>query len=109
MIDIIQGEDKAINIKLIQDDEPFDLTSVTEITACFLKTDNTNLELTKTDGAITIVDNAVLGKIKITIGDADTALLKKSTQSFEVTLDTSGYKQKVQFLNSLNIVESLCG
>ena len=107
-VTLIQGEDRILKIKILNSEtgDPFDLTGATEIKAQFLKTDNTTLEKLFTGGGVTIVEH-LLGKLEIELGDADTALLKKGTQSFEVEIDKSGDIKIVQFEDSLIVKEQL--
>jgi len=107
-VTLIQGEDRILKIKInnAETGDPFDLTGITEITAEFKKTDNSTLTKLFTTGGVTIVEH-LLGKIEIELGDAETALLKKGTESFEVETDKSGDIKIIQFENALIVKEQL--
>jgi hypothetical protein len=78
---IIKGSKKALTVRLgtavngVQGD-PVDLTGITEITTCFLQSDNTELMLSKTGGQITIIGSPFLGKLSIYLSAANSALLQ---------------------------------
>jgi len=108
-IEIIKGDDVKIDVFVQNESQsPYSLANVTEAKACFIKDDDTSLELTLTGGAI-VIEDAAEGHLRITIGDADTALLKANDEaSFELQIDESGDKQSFQFIEVLDIKERLC-
>lgn len=111
MITIIQGEDKNIIIKIQQEDgDAYDLTNVTEMTACLKNADGTSLNKTQTGGAITIVDSAPQnGKIKVRLEETETALLKVGEElDMELIVDESGEKKILQFIGELTVLARLC-
>jgi hypothetical protein len=68
----------------------------------------TTVGVALTVGQITIL-NAILGKIKISLDEADTDSLDSGEdRSFEIRVVKAGRTSYVQFLDSLNIVERLC-
>jgi hypothetical protein len=101
-VTIIRGEDKTLTVRIVKnsDGEPYDLTGYTTISALFKKQDGTTLtKTTPTD--ITIVGNAVLGKIQISLTDSETLLLKKGTMSFDVQIDSGTIRRLVTYENKL--------
>jgi hypothetical protein len=111
MINIIQGEDKNIIVK-IQDSQgdAYDLSSVTEMTACLKNADGTSLEKTQTGGAITIVGSAPQnGKIQVRLEETETELLKKGEElDMELIIDESGEKRILQFIGEINVIARVC-
>lgn len=109
---IIKGEDQTLTVQL--NDEatkyPYDITGVTEIEALFLKTDGTALSKKYTLAQVVIL-NALAGKFQILLTTADTLLLKLSEpgtySSFEVRLTIGGKVTYIQFVNSIQVVQSL--
>lgn len=77
MYQIIQGGKAIIPIRLTDQStgDPYDLTSVAEIKTCFQNSDGSELMVTKTGGAISVVGNPILGKLQIALSSAQTALL----------------------------------
>lgn len=181
MIDIVKGSDKSIVVRLKSKatEDPFDLTGMDKIKACFTKksgstalsvfylprtgditsssdiiasidttdiaegmpvigtgvpvgayvlktptstTSPTSANTIKISAAATVtttgvtlvvgdiaIINAVLGKIRILLSEAQTDLLKAgSGLNFEVTTIVDGYTRTVQFLKSLNVIERIC-
>jgi hypothetical protein len=111
MVNIIQGEDKNIVIRIQeQDGDAYNLVNVTEMTACFKNADGTNLEKTQSSGAITIIDSAPQnGKIQVRLEEGETALLKKGDeQSMELVVDESGEKRILQFIGEINVIARVC-
>lgn len=107
MLKLIKGEDKEIFVKFeYEDGKVYKLNSVTEIKAIFIKDDGTKLEKTQTGGHIEIVDSTPQnGEIKISLTDADTALIKKGDkQSFEVELHEGTKLSIVQFKEELQVL-----
>lgn len=75
-VKVVKGEDRVLNFQ-ISDEETkgyYDLTTATEITACFKNQDLSTLSKTLTSGAVAIV-SAVSGKLSVTLTDAETALM----------------------------------
>ena len=117
MYHIIQGSrtDAAQNpfvVGLKKDNlsyDPLDLTGVAEITACFQKTDGTELMISLTGGGITILGNPILGKIAIALTAAQTALLAVvEASTLELALTYSGDPFKVQIPNAYSVSQSVC-
>lgn len=62
-----------------------------------------------TIGDIQIISPAVLGKIKISLTEADTASLETGdSESFEVKVRVGGIVSIVQFLAALQVIQSIC-
>lgn len=117
-VDIIQGTDREFVLRIIKKstEEPFDLTGLTGTDlALKLKGEETDLELTLTpnaNGSKLEIVSALGGKIKVTLSDLDTPLLKKSDgQGIELTIKEGAgpdfLVSKVQFLNAVNVKASL--
>lgn len=106
---IIQGEDRTIKASIkTESGAAFDLTGVTEITACFKKSDNSYLSVTQTGGQIAIQGSAGAGEIAISLFDTDTELLALGNQSFEVLIDKGTERRIVQYVSKLNVVKRIC-
>ena len=109
--EIVQGSDRNLALTIRDaNGDPIDLTAETEITAVFTKTDGTNLELTKTSGAITIVGNPILGKITILMTDTETSSLETGIKvDFKVYLDVGvhpgGTRRIVRFEQLIDVVD----
>jgi len=104
---IYQGEDRTLKCFLKNEEgNAYDLTGVTEITAKFVGTSAT-VEVTLADGDIAVVSPAGGGELTITLSDTNTALLKKGITSFEVLVDKGTERRIVQFLQALEVVQSL--
>jgi len=110
MITIVQGEDVDVIIRFeLENEDAFDLSTVTAIEACFKKTDGTSLVKTLGSGVEIVGAQPQNGKIKISLTDAETSLLKiGQKQHIEVKL-SEGIKDKiVQFPNELEVKARLC-
>lgn len=113
---IIQGSrtDSAANpflVYLIQNPQtfqPFNLTGVTNITACFQNADGSELMVSLGSG-ISILGNPLLGTIAIALTAAQTALLAVTdSATLELSITTSGDPFKVQIPNAYLVAESVC-
>lgn len=94
MYQIIQGGKAIIPIRLTDQStgDPYDFSPVTEIKTCFQNSDGTELMVTKTGGAITVVGNPILGKLQIALTAAQTALLNEvdaGTLELAITVGSS--------------------
>ena len=107
-LEINVGSDQSFTVKL--DDlitgDPYDLTNATIIQATFPNEDGTNLTIDLTSG-ISIQTPATIGKLTVTLLNAQTTLLKTGVVSFEISMTVSGKKTVVQFPNKLNAISSL--
>lgn len=102
---IIRGSDRELFLRILVKDtgEPFDLTGATEISASFRNEDGTTLTKLLTTLGITVI-SAEAGKIKVTLTDANTVLLKVGVdQDFEVVIDIGSVRSIVQFKEALNV------
>lgn len=111
MFNIIQGgiKDFTVRINSVASGDPLDLTSVVEISTCFKNADGTELMLTKTGGDIVVVGDPLLGKIKVSLSDVETALLGLvDNETLEVTVDLGAGPLKVQIPNAYSVIESIC-
>lgn len=104
---IVKGEDRVLNIHISDEDTggDYDLTSATEITVKFKKTDLSALSKTMGAGAVSIV-SAVAGKIQVTLTDTDTALLLVGDQDIYVEVDIGSAKRIVTegLENSIEVI-----
>lgn len=112
---IIQGSKATLLIRLIQSTngiqgDPVDLTGITEITTCFQKADGTELMLSFTGGAVSILGSPLLGKLSISLTAAQSALLALvDTAVLEISLIYSGGDPvKVQIVSAYSVVASMC-
>ncbi len=114
-VEVIQGEDKKLVIKLRDSaGDPFDLTPYVggapdDIVFCVKKSDDSKLELKLSTSGVTVL-SAVLGKIQVDISDTDTAALASGPLGFEIELimNTGADKDIVQFVDALSVVERVC-
>lgn len=98
-----QGEDKEIEVYLLEDDEVVDLTDADEITARFKKDDGTALEKTLTDTDVEVLSIAG-GKIKIKLSESDTAELPvDDRQDFDVVVEVGSDTTVIKFERSLTV------
>lgn len=110
--EIIQGRDITLDVYLTQEidgvETPFDLTSNTEITACFVGT-SSNQTVTRVAGSeITVIGGDTLGHINIVLSDTVTNAMKEGKQPFEVSVDISTTKTIFQLLKKINVLEKKC-
>lgn len=106
MLELVQGEDIEFEIKLTDENEDaYNLSLATELTFSVKRADGTTLLKTQTSGAVTIVNSLpVNGKIKVSLTDADTTLLKASAdQDMELIIDEGTNRKIVQFLKELKV------
>lgn len=104
---VIKGSDRdlIVRVKVKETDEPFDLSSASEIIAYFRKSDDTFLERKLSLSQIEII-NACAGKLKIILDDASTSLLHVGDdQDFEIEIQIGTVTSIVQFLESLNVID----
>jgi len=108
MAQVIVGEDKQLTIRIISEssDEPYDLSSATEVTVCF--EGHTSTVTKNTSSGVTILSPEELGKITVDLDDTDTQALKTGTINFEVTIDAGTDRKIVQFKKQLQVIERLC-
>jgi hypothetical protein len=107
MVKIIKGEDKKIKVRFTKEDgRPFDLTGATNITFFFAGVSAVqSVSLTASEVSIL---NAVLGEVEATVNDTKTDALKAGEQqTFEADIEFGTTKHKVQFVEQLNVVESI--
>lgn len=117
-VDIIQGTDREFVLRIVKksNEEPFDLTGLTASDlALKMPGESSDLELTLTpnvNGSKLEIVSALGGKIKVTLSDSDTPLLKKNDgQNMELTIKEGAgpdfLVSKVQFVGELNVKPSL--
>jgi len=110
---VVKGSDRPLQLQLVEVDEcgterPIDLTSTTEISACFYKQDGTVLTLTESGGKISKEANSS-GILSIDWGEVDTELLRSGPQqSFEVSYVIGSNTDFAQFENVLTVKERIC-
>jgi len=109
VVKIIQGQDKTFRVKLRdKNGDPYDLTSNTEISACFMKADGTVLTVTKTSTAI-VVASLIKGFIDVSLTDAETILLAVGEkQDFQVCVDYGTVKRCSIAKQLLTVEQTLC-
>jgi hypothetical protein len=110
-VQIIQGGAVSfiIRIKDVSTGDPYDLTDVTEITTCFQNADGTELMLSLS-GGISVEGDPLIGKIKVSLTSAQTALLaleELATLQLAITVNTDD-----PFFNRIpeaySVLESVC-
>jgi hypothetical protein len=102
---IHKGEDCVIPVKIRdENNDPFDLTDYTEITARLLKNDRTYLEVTLTDEAVEVIGDPVLGKLRVILTEEETDLLKADEKAtLELVMEAGDDTTIVQVPNALRI------
>lgn len=104
-ITITQGEDRAVTLFLVKksNKRPFDLTGATEIEVKFPGEEATiSKKMTLTE--VSIVDNAKLGVITMTLSDTNTAALKAAYgQDIEVIIDFGTTRRKANLFKIMNV------
>lgn len=108
-VQIITGEDKIINIRLVSlsSGDPYDLSATSALSTCFLNADGSELSLSLGSG-VTIV-TAAAGKLSITLTSAETALLATlSDQTLELSITQNGLVTKTQIPNAYSVIDGLC-
>ena len=117
-IDVIQGTDREFTLRIVSKstEEPKDLTGLTaDALTLVLPGEDTNLSLTldaNLNGSQLSIVSALGGKIKVTLSDSDTPLLKaRDGQDMELTIKEGAGPDyavsKVQFLGELNVKKQL--
>ncbi len=110
---VIKGSDRPLKIQLVEVDEcgierPVDLTSTTEIKACFYKQDGTLLELTETGGKIS-KEVGASGILSVDWDETQTDSLRQAErQSFEVEYVIATKTSIAQFENILTVKARIC-
>lgn len=111
-IKIVQGEDFVLEANLKTTigckTECFDLTGLTEATAVFKDTNDADISVTFTGGAIVVDGADGGGRLLITLSDTFTAQIKTGTTvSFELEIEKGTDKRIYQFIKVLNVVARL--
>jgi hypothetical protein len=108
-VQIVKGSYKEIIVRLKNSDgDPIDLSSATEIEACFPAADGSEVMLSLTDTTITLM-SGVLGKFKLILSSVNSALLLAATnRTLEVSYTIGGNITKIQLPLAYSVVESLC-
>ena len=112
-LNIVQGEDKDITVRLsLETGDPYDLSSVTAISAEFPAAAGGCVTITGVSpfnaAPIVIESPSTSGKITLTLSDTETALLASGTSHIELIIDEGTDRKIIQFKNSLNVLERLC-
>jgi hypothetical protein len=111
-INIIRESDRefSVRIEIKSSGDPFDLTGASQIKAYFPKPDGTALEINMNPSNSIVILNAMGGKIKIALSEAETALLNVGeAQSFEVEIQIGTITSIVQFVEALNVIDRVFG
>lgn len=113
MTEIIQGGKAEMTVRLIngQTQDPFDLTTMSDIKTCFENTDGTELMLSLLTGEIAIVGNPLIGKITISIPSAKTELMKVEKSGIlelSLILTVGSDPLKVQIQNAYAVSQGQC-
>ena len=103
---LVAGEKRVIPLTLLvsnKDFKTFDITGNTEVSARFADKNSSYFEVTKTGGQIA-VDNAIGGKISITLETTDTENLQVGDgQSFDVVVTLPTETRISQIIGRLNV------
>jgi hypothetical protein len=116
-LDIIKGSDREFTLRIVRKstEEPFDLTGLAGAAlALKIPTDADSLELTLTpnaNGSKLEIISALGGKIKVTLSDVDSGLLKAADgQNIELTIKEGAGPDFdisiVQFPSAINVKKS---
>ena len=103
-LNIIQGEDRLVKITLFRGEcVPYDLSTVTEITAMFRKQDGGYL-VKKLSLLEVSISNPAAGKIQISLSDIDTSELRVAkNQDFKIQIDIGAETRIVKFQDCLTV------
>lgn len=102
-VEIVKGEDKTFSVDITdKDGNAFDLTGFTEITARFLQSAGTPLDVITTPdangGVASTANQQLCGRIEVTLTDVGSALLESGdSQDLEIIVEDS--------LNELTILQ----
>ncbi len=103
MINLIQGEDKTIQVTLSKASGYVDLTSATEITVKIPTKSGTPITKLKTTAAITVT-SPTTGTFIFTLDDTETATLKvEDGQNWEITVDIGSNRKIYQVTDNLSV------
>jgi len=96
-----------------EDDDPIDLTNVTEASVCFLKNDNSYLTVSLTPtvngSVITKQTPFEIGKLLVSLDDADTSDLSTGLdKTLEIHLTISSKDRVLQFKRAYDVISSVC-
>lgn len=111
--EIIQGSDRVLKLTMRDaNGDGLDISSETEISACFKKPDGTYLEVTLTGGQIT-KDDVNRGKISVSLTDSDTVLIEAGIKvNFKIKLDVGahpgGTRRIVRFDQQIDVLDGDC-
>lgn len=87
----------------------YDLTDVTQITACFANANGTELLLTFNPVAGVSILNAVGGKVQIALTAAQTVLLQTTVDAtLQLSITFAGDPIIVQITSAYSVIESAC-
>jgi hypothetical protein len=106
---IIKGEDRTVTVLLKNSDgTAYDLTSFTEIKACFNNDAGGTIEKLQTTSGVSVVGSADCGKIAILLTDTDTDALSEGSQGFTVEVDKGTEKRKINLASSIIVEAPIC-
>ena len=116
MIEIIQGKKAQLTVRLRNatngvEGDPIDLTTITEISACFVNTDGTELTLRKTTGGVVVVGSPLIGKIQLVLTAAQTALMAitdHETLEIDLTFGVGVDPIGMQIRDAYSVIASRC-
>jgi hypothetical protein len=104
-VEITKGEDKVLILRIRDvNTDPFDLTALSGAEATFK---GATADVVKTLGAgVTVNGDPLLGKINITLDEADTAALKSGTnQDFKIKLELGADTYIKKLTRVLNVID----
>lgn len=109
-VQIIKGSKAQLIVRLRDvNDDPYDLTGVTEIQTCFQNEDGTETVIKLTTSGIAIIGNPILGKISINLTASNTNLLSTADVGIlELAITTSGDPTKLQVPGAYEVDASVC-
>jgi len=103
---IVRGSDVVLTLTVrTSSGDPLDLADATGLLVRFKKTDKT--ALVKLGEQVQVV-NAVLGKLRVTLSETDTALLAVMQNApIEIVVDFGATRRIAQIKSGLNVVDRL--
>jgi hypothetical protein len=105
VVNMFQGEKRLANFTITDstNDQPVDLTGISEITISVPQVNSGIVSFTKTLLEIVVTD-ALKGKFQLTMSSAKTALFKAGTLTIQVNLDFGASDIRVQQIAGAFIV-----
>lgn len=115
VLNIVRGADKVFYTRIVHKEtqEPYDLSTVDEITLLLPKSDEAGggalqKKLSDADGSVSVLSDGHVGKVQFKLTEVETTDLKVGEElSFEVEVRVNDITSVVQFSGVLNVIARL--